>query len=183
MDSRHSHLNWAADLGGVSFPLLADFHPKGAVAKSLGVYLEEAGITDRATVIIDREGVVQHASSVGPSGQRDIQELLRLATDVSRKAGPYERVQRRARCDLAPGATLYVREGCRFCASVLRVAQSLRCTNGMRIRDVNKDPGARAELDQIAGAGAKVPVLVENGKPLRESSEIIKELARRFAHY
>ena len=35
IDSVHSHANWGRELGGVSFPLLSDFEPKGAVA--LGV--------------------------------------------------------------------------------------------------------------------------------------------------
>ena len=41
------------------FPLLADFEPKGAVARKYGLYLEEKGITNRATVVIDGEGVVR----------------------------------------------------------------------------------------------------------------------------
>ena len=75
VDSVHCHANWGRDLGGVSFPLLADFHPKGGVAQSYGLYLEDKGITDRATVIIDKTGVVRHASSVTPSGERDIEAL------------------------------------------------------------------------------------------------------------
>jgi hypothetical protein len=37
VDSIYCHGNWAKSLGGVSFPLLADFHPKGAMAKKYGV--------------------------------------------------------------------------------------------------------------------------------------------------
>lgn len=84
VDSVHSHANWAAGLGGVSFPLLADFHPKGDVARKYGLYLEDAGITDRATVIIAADGIVRHASSVGPAGRRDIAELARLCEEIDR---------------------------------------------------------------------------------------------------
>ena len=63
-------------MGGVSLPLLADFHPKGAVAQAYGLYLPEKGITDRATVIIDADGTIRHISSVTPAGQRDMQALL-----------------------------------------------------------------------------------------------------------
>ena len=70
VDSVYSHANWARDLGGVSFPLLSDFEPKGAVAASFGHYLAEPGITDRATVIIDKEGVVRYSVSVTPSGSK-----------------------------------------------------------------------------------------------------------------
>ena len=76
VDSRFSHNSWAASLGGVSFPLLADFHPKGEVGRSFGLYLEAAGICDRATVIIDKEGIVQYAVSVGPPGLRDASAIL-----------------------------------------------------------------------------------------------------------
>ena len=59
IDSLYSHMQWARSLGGVSFPLLQDFEPKGALAKALGVYLDGPGITDRATVMIDKEGIVR----------------------------------------------------------------------------------------------------------------------------
>jgi alkyl hydroperoxide reductase subunit AhpC len=76
IDSKYCHENWAVSIGGISYPLLADFHPKGAVAESYGLYLSEAGITDRATVIIDKQGTVQFVESVGPAGLRKAEDLL-----------------------------------------------------------------------------------------------------------
>ena len=76
VDSRFCHDNWAKSLGGISFPLLQDFHPKGDVAKKYGVFLEDKGIIDRATVIIDKQGVVRYATSVTPAGERNPKELL-----------------------------------------------------------------------------------------------------------
>ena len=46
-----SHLN-------LTIPLLADFHPKGEVAKAYGVWSEEHGVSARALVIVDPDGVV-----------------------------------------------------------------------------------------------------------------------------
>jgi peroxiredoxin len=46
---RHSRLH---------FPLLADFHPKGAVAKSYGAYRETDGVCERALFVLDNKGVV-----------------------------------------------------------------------------------------------------------------------------
>ena len=43
---------------GVSMPLLSDFHPKGAVARSYGVYVEQHGVAGRALVMVDPEGTV-----------------------------------------------------------------------------------------------------------------------------
>ena len=43
----------------LGFPLLADFEPKGAVARAFGVYREADGTTERALVVIDAEGVIR----------------------------------------------------------------------------------------------------------------------------
>ncbi len=55
---------------------MADFHPKGAVAKSYGLMLEDKGITDRATVLIGKDGKVLWSESVGPGGARVPGQLL-----------------------------------------------------------------------------------------------------------
>jgi peroxiredoxin len=49
------------------FPLLADFHPKGEVAQSYGVYNDDTGMSERALFVIDSEGVI-HWSYVSPIG-------------------------------------------------------------------------------------------------------------------
>jgi peroxiredoxin len=41
------------------FPLLADFEPKGAVAREYGVYRQADGQSERALFVIDAEGVVR----------------------------------------------------------------------------------------------------------------------------
>jgi peroxiredoxin len=43
---------------GVSYPLLADFHPKGEVAKRYGVWSEERGVAGRALVVVAPDGKV-----------------------------------------------------------------------------------------------------------------------------
>lgn len=40
------------------FPLLADFEPKGAVAKQYGAYREGDGFCQRALFVIDRDGII-----------------------------------------------------------------------------------------------------------------------------
>ena len=49
------------------FPLLADFEPKGAVARAYGVYRAQEGTAERALFVIDRDGVVRW-SYVSPVG-------------------------------------------------------------------------------------------------------------------
>src|SRR6266704_3896080 len=57
VDSVWSHKAFAEKMG-ISYPLLADFHPKGAVADKFGMYLSEKGVTGRAIAIIDKAGKV-----------------------------------------------------------------------------------------------------------------------------
>lgn len=40
------------------FPLLADFEPKGAVAKAYGAYRKEDGVCERALFVVDKNGVI-----------------------------------------------------------------------------------------------------------------------------
>ena len=83
VDSIHCHKNWAKSMGGVTYPLLADFHPKGDMAQKYGLYISDKGITDRATVIVDKSGTVRYANSVTPAGQRDPKQLLAEAQKVN----------------------------------------------------------------------------------------------------
>ena len=60
VDSAFAHKAFQRELR-VTIPLLADFHPKAEVARRFGVYNEERGVTERALVLIDPEGVVRWA--------------------------------------------------------------------------------------------------------------------------
>jgi peroxiredoxin len=42
----------------LDIPLLADFHPKGDVARKYGVWSEEYGVSGRALVVVDPDGAV-----------------------------------------------------------------------------------------------------------------------------
>jgi alkyl hydroperoxide reductase subunit AhpC len=75
VDSVYSHQAFAQELGGISFPLLADFHPKGEVTKAYGLWREDRGNGRRAIVIVDREGIVRH-SQVIAQGAPDVEAVL-----------------------------------------------------------------------------------------------------------
>lgn len=69
---------WAESLGGIDFPLLADFHPKGAVAKMYGVYNEDRGTAMRSVFLVDENGIIRDAE-VFPQG------MIPNATEVLKK--------------------------------------------------------------------------------------------------
>jgi peroxiredoxin len=58
VDSAYCHKAFQSHLG-IRIPLLADFHPKGAVAKAYGVYDEKWGSSSRALVMIDPDLTVK----------------------------------------------------------------------------------------------------------------------------
>ena len=66
---------WAESLGGISYDLLSDFHPKGKVASDYGV-MREDGISDRAIVLIDKSGRIAWAKWYDIPEQPDFAELL-----------------------------------------------------------------------------------------------------------
>lgn len=177
VDSKFCHGNWATGLGGISFPLLADFHPKGAVASAYGLYLENAGITDRATVIIDAGGVVRHISSVGPGGKRDIAELAGLCEQVDAAYdGPLEAFAQPA--GLEADTVLYVRSNCMFSTNAVAALNNLHLTEKVAVRNVSQDPKALDDLVAVAGKG-QAPCMVVGDRPMHEADEIVTYLAGR----
>jgi peroxiredoxin len=50
----------------ISIPLLADFHPKGEVAKAYGVWSDRYGVASRSLVMVDPHGLVQWSYSSPP---------------------------------------------------------------------------------------------------------------------
>jgi len=75
VDSAWSHQAYAEKMG-ITYPLLADFQPRGAVASQFGLYLADKGITNRATVILDKQGIVRHVDVYEIPSPRNNQDLV-----------------------------------------------------------------------------------------------------------
>ncbi len=81
VDSKWSHLAFS-DNHKFHYPLLADFEPKGAVAKLYEAYDETEGQCNRVLYVIDEEGVIQWAYhspigiNPGADGILDALEIL-----------------------------------------------------------------------------------------------------------
>jgi peroxiredoxin (alkyl hydroperoxide reductase subunit C) len=58
VDHIHAHRAFREKLG-IDTQLLADFEPKGEVAKAYGSYFEPAGMANRTLVLIDADGRVE----------------------------------------------------------------------------------------------------------------------------
>jgi alkyl hydroperoxide reductase subunit AhpC len=78
-DNEFVHRAWRMDnedIRHVPFPLVSDTN--GSLSKSLGIYNEEEGIAERATFIVDPNGIIQHVSINSGSVGRNPEEILRI---------------------------------------------------------------------------------------------------------
>jgi peroxiredoxin len=66
VDGAWCHAAYAKE-NNLQFPLLADFEPKGAVARTYGAYRDGEGWTERALFVIDKDGIIRwsHCSPIG----------------------------------------------------------------------------------------------------------------------
>ncbi|MGA7487703.1 MAG: redoxin domain-containing protein [Xanthobacteraceae bacterium] len=75
------------------FPLLSDFHPKGAVARSYGAYREQDGVCERALFVIDANGAIvwSYLSPIAVNpGADGILEALEALSNRSKRDGQAE---------------------------------------------------------------------------------------------
>ena len=78
-DSDFVHLAWRKshpDLRDLPFPMLSDI--KRVLSTELGILDPEAGVAQRATYIVDPQGIIQFVSVNGLSVGRNVDEVLRV---------------------------------------------------------------------------------------------------------
>ena len=67
---------WAESMQVEKTRLLSDFWPHGAVARELGIFREADGISERAAILVDAEGIVRFVKVYPIGEQPDLNELL-----------------------------------------------------------------------------------------------------------
>lgn len=85
VDSKHSLRAWA-EQEGYRFTLLADFWPHGQVAKEYGVFLEEKGFANRATFLIDPQGIIRASFITAPGEPRSIESYRAALEELHARA-------------------------------------------------------------------------------------------------
>ena len=63
-------------MGGLPYQELADWHPKGKVTGSYGLYNEDRGVGSRAVIVVDKEGVIRLRQTYEPGVLPDTEEIL-----------------------------------------------------------------------------------------------------------
>ena len=76
VDNKASLAAFKRELGADHVTFLADFHPKGDVARLYDVYLDQAGLSGRATFVIDAEGIIRDVDQVVPLETPDVDRLI-----------------------------------------------------------------------------------------------------------
>ncbi|MDF3023031.1 MAG: alkyl hydroperoxide reductase [Alphaproteobacteria bacterium] len=78
-DSDYVHLAWKQnhkDLKDLPFPMLSDI--KRELSTALGILHAEAGVCNRATFVVDPNGVIRHVSVNDLKVGRNVNEVLRI---------------------------------------------------------------------------------------------------------
>ena len=77
VDQVHCHEAFARD-AQLRFPLLADFHPRGLVARQYGVYREARGVSARALFVLDAQHIIRFSKVYPDQLNPGVDELLTI---------------------------------------------------------------------------------------------------------
>ncbi|MHA2303776.1 MAG: redoxin domain-containing protein, partial [Candidatus Hodarchaeales archaeon] len=80
------HIAWIDSLGGLTYPLLADWVPHAEVSKKYDAFIPKIGFGKRAIFIIDKNGVIQYIDipeelNAGPPDEEKIFKALEELQD------------------------------------------------------------------------------------------------------
>jgi glutaredoxin len=175
---------WAESLGDISYPLLSDFWPHGAVAEAYGVFRGEEGRSERALFIVDKGGIVRYVDVHDIDEQPDNEEVFEVlrqlepgsaseARGMDAKASVAVREQVSAE---ATSVLLYCRPGCIDC----RLARRFLERNGIRYSEINvrADAEAEARVRDWTGGPLVSPVFDIDGTIIIDfkRTELVKAL-------
>jgi glutaredoxin len=159
---------WAESLGGISFPLLSDFWPHGAVAQRYGVFRDD-GRSERALFVVDKSGIVRYVDVHDIDEQPDNEEIFKVLRQLEPNAvipaGPVEAVPAPVPEPVKAAGPrqvlLYCRPGCIDC----RLARRFLERNGVPYTEVNirATPEAEERVRQWTGGPIISPVFDIDG--------------------
>jgi len=169
---------WAESLGGISYPLLSDFWPHGAVAELYGV-LREDGKSERALFVVDKEGIVRYVDIHDIDDLPDNEEIYKVLRELEPDAVIPEKPPEQPAEVEAPGpksVTMYCRPGCIDC----RLAERFLARKNVPYTEVNvrADPEAEAQVRAWTGGDLVSPVFDIDGTIIIDfkRAELIKVL-------
>lgn len=155
---------WAESLGGISYPLVSDFYPHGAVAQQYGL-LRSEGYTERAIVVIDKAGILRNVNVHDIGKQPDNDELFRILAEVDpQAASAYAASQPEAFPDPEPDSdvVMYCTSWCPDCP---RARAYLKKHNITYVEvDIGRDRAAAARVRAWADGNETTPTFKVRGQ-------------------
>ena len=167
VDSTDCLRAWAESLGGITYPLLSDFYPHGAVAELYGV-LRGTGISERAIFVIDKAGVVRYADVHDIGKQPDNEVLFSVLAEIEPElTAAYQAAEAKQAAAAQPTVVpqgnliLYCTPWCSTC----RQARAYLAQNGIAYTevDISKDRAAAAKVRGWANGNETTPTFDING--------------------
>jgi len=161
VDSTDCLRAWAESLGGITYPLLSDFYPHGAVAELYGV-LRGDGKSERALFVIDKRGVVRYVDVHDIDLQPDNEVLFTVLGEIEPElAAAYQAAEARKAAEAAPApkpqgdVIMYCTSWCPGC----RRARAFLAENGIAYTevDITKDRAAAARVRGWANGNETTP--------------------------
>jgi glutaredoxin len=152
---------WAKDLGGITYPLLSDFWPHGAMAQQYGV-LRDDGRTERALFIIDKQGIIRYVDVHDIDLQPPNDELRRAIRRIDPQVRDRPELPEPEPVALPHGGiVMYCTKWCPDCKD----ARAWLAQHKMDYTevDITSTPGAARQVEQWANGSRTTPTFDIDG--------------------
>jgi glutaredoxin len=154
---------WAESLGGISYPLLSDFWPHGAVAEKYGVFRRDEGKSERAIFVVDKRGILRYIDIHDIDEQPDNDVLLAELRRIDPQAAARAAAAKPASALLPSGdVVMYCTSWCPACRRARRFLEE-RGVEFTEI-DINAYPEAKARLRELTGGTLTTPTFDVRGE-------------------
>jgi glutaredoxin len=154
---------WAESLGGISYPLLSDFWPHGAVAEKYGVFRRDEGKSERAIFVVDKRGILRYIDIHDIDEQPDNDVLLAELRRIDPQAAARAAAAKPASALLPSGdVVMYCTSWCPACRRARRFLEE-RGVEFTEI-DINAYPEAKSRLRELTGGTLTTPTFDVRGE-------------------
>jgi len=160
VDSEPCLAAWAKSLGEISFPLLSDFYPHGAVAEKYGV-LRQDGKSERAIFIIDEKGIIRYIDIHDIDDQPSNEVLFAEIAKINPKSAPAQQTKQEEPALPHGGIVMYCNSWCPDCRKA-RAWLAERNLPYIEV-DVQANPKAAAQVRQWANGNLVTPTFDIDG--------------------
>ena len=172
---------WAESLEGISYPLMSDFWPHGAVARRYGVFIEEEGKSERAIFVIDKAGIIRYIDIHDIDDQPDNEEVRKVLRQIDPEAAARQPELPPVEEPALPetGIVMYCTKWCPACRRARNLFASLNLE--FTELDVNISSEAAEQVKKWANGNRTTPTFNIDGTVIVDwdEGELRKVLAEK----